>query len=139
VTAKHIAEKLAKADLNIPEQDVMLAEALKVKAYDRKRTKKDRTDNAKKLEEMVELIENKVKEKQESDCKQENKSIPEDSNISNKSNNKQTNVLSVLKDLQIKDKNNDLITQCIKVCEEKIKVNQKKEEKKNIKINEQCY
>jgi large subunit ribosomal protein L9 len=41
VTAKHIAEKLAKADLNIPEQDVMLAEALKVKAYDRTRTKKD--------------------------------------------------------------------------------------------------
>jgi large subunit ribosomal protein L9 len=35
VTAKHIAEKLAKADLNIPEQDVMLAEALKVKAYNR--------------------------------------------------------------------------------------------------------
>lgn len=101
-----------------------------------KRTKKDRTDNAKKLEEMVELIENKVKEKQESDCKEENKSIPEDNNISNKSNNKQTNVLSVLKDLQIKDKNNDLITQCIKVCEEKIKVNQKKEEKKNIKIKD---
>ena len=42
-------------------------------------------------------------------------------------------VLTVLKDLQIKDKNNDLITECIKVCEEKIKVSKKQHDKKTKK------
>ena len=43
------------------------------------------------------------------------------------------NVLTILKDLHTKDKNNDLITECIKVCEEKIKVNKKQLEKKTKK------
>ena len=43
------------------------------------------------------------------------------------------NVLTILKDLHTKDKNNDLITECIKVCEDKIKVNKKQLEKKTKK------
>jgi ATP-dependent Lon protease len=46
------------------------------------------------------------------------------------------NVLSILKDLQTKHKDKDIINECIKVCEEKIKVNKKKQEKKVIKQKE---
>jgi ATP-dependent Lon protease len=46
-----------------------------------------------------------------------------------KSKEKDDSVLSVLKDLQEKDKSNALITECIKVCEEKLKVTKKKQEK----------
>jgi ATP-dependent Lon protease len=46
------------------------------------------------------------------------------------------NVLSILKDLQTKNKDTELINECIKVCEEKIKVNKKKQEKKITKQKE---
>jgi ATP-dependent Lon protease len=46
------------------------------------------------------------------------------------------NVLSILKDLQTKNKDTELINECIKVCEEKIKVNKKKQEKKVTKQKE---
>ena len=46
------------------------------------------------------------------------------------------NVLSVLKDLQTKNKDTELINECIKVCEEKIEVNKKKQEKKVTKQKE---
>jgi ATP-dependent Lon protease len=46
------------------------------------------------------------------------------------------NVLSILKELQTKNKDTDLINECIKVCEEKIKVNKKKQEKKITKQKE---
>ena len=39
-------------------------------------------------------------------------------------------VVSMLKDLQSRNKNNDLVNECLKVCEEKIAVNKKKQEKK---------
>jgi ATP-dependent Lon protease len=42
-------------------------------------------------------------------------------------------VLSVLKDLQTKNKDTELINECIKVCEEKIKVTKRKQEKKVVK------
>ena len=86
------------------------------------KSKKKRTDNAKKL------VEEKVKELQND--------TSQDKSKSNENNDEQNNVLSILKDLQTKDKNNDLITECIKVCEEKIKTNKKKEEKKNIKLKD---
>jgi ATP-dependent Lon protease len=40
------------------------------------------------------------------------------------------NILTILKDLQGKNKDDELITECIKVCEEKLKTNKKKLEKK---------
>jgi ATP-dependent Lon protease len=46
------------------------------------------------------------------------------------------NVLSLLKDLQTKNKDTELINECIKVCEEKIKVTKKKQEKKVTKQKE---
>lgn len=46
------------------------------------------------------------------------------------------NVLSVLKDLQTKNKDTELINECIKVCEEKIKITKKKQEKKVTKQKE---
>ena len=46
------------------------------------------------------------------------------------------NVLSILKDLQTKNKDTELINECIKVCEEKIKVTKKKQEKKITKQKE---
>ena len=39
-------------------------------------------------------------------------------------------IIAMLKDLQSRNKNNDLINDCLKVCEEKISVNKKKQEKK---------
>jgi ATP-dependent Lon protease len=39
-------------------------------------------------------------------------------------------VVAMLKDLQSRNKNNDLVNECLKVCEEKIAVNKKKQEKK---------
>jgi ATP-dependent Lon protease len=55
-----------------------------------------------------------------------------------KENNNNENILNILKDLQTKskDKDNDLITECIKVCQDKLKVNKKKQEKKAIKQKE---
>jgi len=86
------------------------------------KSKKKKTNNAKKL------VEEKVKELQID--------TSQDKSKSNENNDEQNNVLSVLKDLYSKDKNNNLITECIKVCEEKIKTNKKKEEKKNIKVKD---
>jgi ATP-dependent Lon protease len=40
------------------------------------------------------------------------------------------NVISILKDLQSRNKNNDMINECLRVCEEKLKSNKKKQEKK---------
>jgi len=40
------------------------------------------------------------------------------------------NIISILKDLQSRNKNNDMINECIRVCEEKLKSNKKKQEKK---------
>ena len=46
------------------------------------------------------------------------------------------NVLSILKDLQTKNKDTELINECIKVCEEKIKITKKRLEKKVTKQKE---
>ena len=46
------------------------------------------------------------------------------------------NVLSILKDLQTKNKDTELINECIKVCEEKIKITKKRQEKKVTKQKE---
>jgi ATP-dependent Lon protease len=48
---------------------------------------------------------------------------------SNKKNSDE-DVVCMLKDLQSRNKNNDLVNECLKVCEEKIAVNKKKQEKK---------
>ncbi len=64
--------------------------------------------------------------------------VKEPKEIMNDTNNpvETNNVLSVLKDLQTKNKDTELINECIKVCEEKIKVNNKKQEKKVVKQKE---
>jgi ATP-dependent Lon protease len=92
--------------------------------------KHKRTNKAKKIKQMVEVKEQH--QEQIEDGKLKDDTIT----AANKINDEQNNILSVLKDLHSKDKNNDLITECIKVCEEKIKVNKKKEEKKNIKVKD---
>ena len=40
------------------------------------------------------------------------------------------NVISILKDLQSRNKNNEMVNECLRVCEEKLKSNKKKQEKK---------
>ena len=50
-----------------------------------------------------------------------------------KSSDKKTSdedVITMLKDLQSRNNNNELVNECLKVCEEKIAVNKKKQEKK---------
>jgi ATP-dependent Lon protease len=68
------------------------------------------------------------------------KELKEVEENTNKSTEKQPvesdNVLSILKELQTKNKDTELINECIKVCEEKIKVNKKKQEKKVTKQKE---
>lgn len=54
----------------------------------------------------------------------------------NSSENTDTNndVLIMLKELQSRNKNNDLVNECLKVCEAKMAVNNKKQEKKEKKV-----
>ena len=47
-----------------------------------------------------------------------------------KESDDEENVISILKDLQSRNKNNDMINECLRVCEEKLKANKKKQEKK---------
>ena len=57
-----------------------------------------------------------------------------ESNLDKKDSDKdKDNVLTILKDLQSKSNDTTLIDECIKVCEEKIKVSRLKQEKKIIK------
>jgi len=45
-------------------------------------------------------------------------------------------VVAMLKDLQSRNKNNDLVNECLRVCEAKMEVNKKKLEKKEKKVKE---
>jgi len=57
--------------------------------------------------------------------------VPTDTNKSESSNDKsELDIISALKELQTKNKDNKLITQCIKVCEDKIQISKKSQEKK---------
>jgi ATP-dependent Lon protease len=57
--------------------------------------------------------------------------VPADTNKSESSNDKsELDIISALKELQTKNKDNKLITQCIKVCEDKIQISKKSQEKK---------
>ena len=59
-------------------------------------------------------------------------------NVNQTSSEKESDILKALKELQIKNKDKDdkLISQCIKACEEKIEVNKKSQEKKMKKYKE---
>jgi len=46
------------------------------------------------------------------------------------SSNTNEEVINILKDLQSRNKDNDLVNECLRVCEEKITINKKKQEKK---------
>ena len=76
-----------------------------------------------------------VKKNKNSPKKPVMKEIKESTNDTNKPV-ETDNVLTILKDLQTKNKDTELINECIKVCEEKIKVNKKKQEKKITKQKE---
>jgi ATP-dependent Lon protease len=45
-------------------------------------------------------------------------------------------VVTMLKDLKSRNNNNDLVTECLRVCEAKMEVNKKKQEKKEKKVKE---
>ena len=45
-------------------------------------------------------------------------------------NNEDENIITILKDLQSRNKNNEMINECLRVCEEKLEENKKKQEKK---------
>ena len=63
--------------------------------------------------------------------KNETQPVPTDTNKSESSNDKsELDIISALKELQTKNKDNKLITQCIKVCEDKIQISKKSQEKK---------
>jgi len=57
-------------------------------------------------------------------------------NENHSSSEKESDILKALKELQNKGKDDKLITQCIKACEEKIEVNKKSQEKKMKKYKE---
>ena len=48
----------------------------------------------------------------------------------NNSNETSNDVIAILKDLQSKNKKNDLVNECLRVCEEKMTANKEKQEKK---------
>ena len=86
-------------------------------------------------EEEEEEIRKRRKCKKNTTCKSE----PKDEELLNKlkdvlgikkDTSDDDNVISILKDLQSRNKNNEMINECIRVCEEKLKVNKKKQEKK---------
>jgi ATP-dependent Lon protease len=76
-----------------------------------------------------------IKKKKNSPKKPIENEIKEPTNDTNKPV-EPDNVLSILKELQTKNKDTELIDECIKVCEEKIKVTKKKQEKKITKQKE---
>jgi len=48
----------------------------------------------------------------------------------NKESSEDENVITILKDIQSRNKNNEMVNECLRVCEEKLKENKKKQEKK---------
>ena len=97
-------------------------------------------DDEEEEEEDEEEIRRRRKSKKNTTCKTENnQSEPKDEELLNKlkdvlgikkDTSDDDNVISILKDLQSRNKNNEMINECIRVCEEKLKVNKKKQEKK---------
>jgi ATP-dependent Lon protease len=102
-------------------------------------------DEEEEEEEVDEKISKKVRNKKETtNAKKsdkntkENESIPQvpvtDDEIINKSESSneksEIDIITALKELQTKNKDNKLITECIKVCEDKIKISKKSQEKK---------
>jgi len=85
----------------------------------------------------------KIKNKRKTEKSSNETTSEEDSDLINKlkdvlgvkkSENKESpddeNVITILKDLQSRNKNNEMVNECLRVCEEKLKENKKKQEKK---------
>jgi ATP-dependent Lon protease len=80
--------------------------------------------------------ETKKVNKKEKETEEENKEEPKENETDDKSNENNILVLSKLKELYNSDKNNKVIQQCIKVCEENIKQSEIKKDKKEKKYKE---
>ena len=94
-------------------------------------------------EEITKKVRNK-KEKERTNVKKSDKNVKDNdatslvsaaddviTNKSESSNDKsELDIISALKELQSKNKDNKLITECIKVCEDKIQISKKSQEKK---------
>jgi ATP-dependent Lon protease len=89
----------------------------------------------------IKLCKNEKKEKNNN----EEKSTEKDNILINKlkdvlgvkgteKNDTTNEVISMLKDLQTRNKNNDLVNECLKVCEAKMEVNKQKQEKREKKV-----
>ena len=89
------------------------------------------TDEDSSDEDVLEEEDEEVPKKKKKNVKLEDKVVKEDKVVEDPDKNKE-NVLAILKDLQTKNNDNDL-TECIKVYEDKLNVNKKKQNKKTKK------
>jgi ATP-dependent Lon protease len=113
------------------EEEAPKKKSSKSKEKDKKKetkTKKDKEKEKEKVKEKKEKEKNDKKEKSE-------KSEEESSTTSGNSENKISDdfILEKLKEIHSQNKDNKLLQDCLKVCEENMKVGKKKQEKKNKK------
>jgi ATP-dependent Lon protease len=108
------------------EEEVPKKKGSKSKEKDKKKETKTKKDKEK--------VKEKVKEKKEKNDKKE-KSEEESVTTSGNSENKISDefILEKLKEIHSQNKDNKLLQDCLKVCEENMKVGKKKQEKKNKK------
>jgi hypothetical protein len=99
------------------DEEATIASSNEVEEEEEKPIQKKKSSKVKSTEENVKLITNE-------------KTVKHNNNNNNNNNNKETELLAVLKTLQEKGENTSLVTECIKLCNQKIIVSKKKELKK---------
>jgi ATP-dependent Lon protease len=96
----------------------------------KKQTKITKTDKSKDPEKETSKNTTTTTDQNEKETKPEESSVKESEKIDT------NNILEVLKGLQNKSKDNEIVTECIKMCENKISISKKKNEKKQKKIKD---